>query len=390
VTNKKYDFVEEALSGRKKAQKYRQLVPVSDSNGVHVSVNGKELINFCSNDYLGLSAHPKLKSNAARFADKYGAGAGASRLVSGNLKIHEEIEDKIASVFESEAALVFNTGFQTNMSVLPTVADRHSLILADKKCHNSLIQGAQLSRADFKRFAHNDYEHLAALLDKAHKNRYQRIWIVSESLFSMDGDTCDTKMLLELATEYNAYLYIDEAHAIGVLGKNGLGLSFGQHEIDLKIGTFGKSFGSFGAFVLCSKQMKDYLINFCPGFIYTTALPPALLGAIDAALSLIPSMNAEREKLHNHIEQILQQLKAMGFNTGTGKSQIIPVIVGDAEKAVKLSKWLYDAGIWASAIRSPTVPKNEARIRLTITAKHTDEQVKNLLEAFKSWKLRQK
>lgn len=390
MTNKKYDFVEEALSDRKKARKYRQLMPVSDNDGVHVSVNGKELINFCSNDYLGLSTHPEVKSNVARFAHKYGSGAGASRLVSGNLKVHEEIENKIAGVFESEAALVFNTGFQANMSVLSTVANRHSLILADKKCHNSLIQGAQLSRADFKRFAHNDYNHLRTLLHKAQNHRYERIWIVSETLFSMDGDACDTKMLLELAAEYDAYLYIDEAHAIGILGKNGLGLSIGQHEIDLKIGTFGKSFGSFGAFVLCSKQMKDYLINFCPGFIYTTALPPSVLGAIDTALNLIPSMDAEREKLHNHIEQILYQLKAMGFSTGTGKSQIIPVIVGEAEKAVELSKWLYDAGIWASAIRPPTVPENEARIRLTITAKHTDEQVKNLLEAFRSWKSRQK
>jgi len=390
VSNYKYDFVEKALSGRKKTTKYRQLTPVCNNDGVRVSVNGQELVNFCSNDYLGLSSHSELKLGSARFAHKYGAGAGASRLVSGNLNIHEKVENKIATLFESEAALVFNTGFQANLSILSTVADRKSLILADKKCHNSLIQGAQLSRSEFKRFNHNDYEHLKMLLYKAQSHSYERVWIVSETLFSMDGDACNTEMLLKIAAEYNAYLYLDEAHAIGVLGRNGLGLSIGQSGIDLKIGTFGKSFGSFGAFVLCSKEMKEYLINFCPGFIYTTALPPPVLGAIDAALDLIPTMNSEREKLQNHIEVILQHLKALGFSTGSGKSQIIPVIVGDAEKAVKLSKWLYDAGIWASAIRPPTVPQNEARIRLTITANHTDEQVKNLLEALKSWKLKQK
>ncbi|MEQ9310428.1 MAG: 8-amino-7-oxononanoate synthase [Balneolaceae bacterium] len=383
----KNDFITSALAQRKKEHRFRSLRAVEPIYGTSkVKVDGKELINFCSNDYLGLSTHPTIINRSIEFVQKYGAGSGASRLVSGTLNIHQQFEEKLANSLGIESALVFNSGFQANTTILATLADRNSLILADKKCHNSLIQGAILSRATFKRFNHNDLDHLEKLLKEASDKNYNRIWIVSETVFSMDGDCSDVPALIKLSEKYNALFYSDDAHALGVLGDQGLGFNYGKVGIDISLGTFGKAFGSFGAFVGCSAEMKDYLINFCSGFIYTTAIPPAVIGALDAALDLIPEMEKERLELFQLIDFLKSALNKFGYNTANSVSQIIPVIIGKEVEALELASYLEDHGIWASAIRPPTVDENASRIRLTLTSKHTQTDIDHLIKTFKEWK----
>ncbi len=383
----KLSFINDALEKRKQEHQFRTLKPLENQGGAHIIKNdGVEYINFSSNDYLGLSAHPELIKRSNDFAVKFGVGSGASRLVTGNFNLHTELEEKLTRTFQSEAAILFNSGFQANTSILPAVADRNSLILADKKIHNSLIQGTVLSRATFKRFEHNNYDHLEELLKSAGSDRYNRIWIVSETVFSMDGDRNDIDRLIEISEKYNALLYSDDAHAIGVLGQRGLGLNYGKEGIDISLGTFGKAFGSFGAFALCSKEMKDYLINFAGGFIYSTSLPPNVIGAIDAALDLIPEMDQERTQLMNNVEYVRTEIQKLGFDTSASDSQIIPVIIGDGQETVELSNQLKEKGLWVSSIRPPTVEKDASRLRITLSVKHTKEHMDKLLKELADWK----
>jgi len=384
----KFSFINEALSERRGNSRFRSLNAlkrVADSS-VSIEFDGKQYINFSSNDYLGLSNHPKLIERSNAFASSYGVGVGASRLVTGTHLIHEHIESELAKVFGTESAILFNSGYQANTSILPAVADRNSLILADKNIHNSLIQGALLSRATFKRYDHNDYDHLEKLLIKAQKRDYNRIWIVSETVFSMDGDRNNVDRLIALSNKYNSLLYSDDAHALGVLGTNGLGLNFGKEGIEISLGTFGKSFGSFGAFAACSNQMKDYLINFAGGFIYSTALPPNVIGAIEAGLEIIPIMNKERKQLLENIGYIKIKLNELGFDTLDSNSQIIPIIIGSESETIELSNRLKENGLWVSAIRPPTVKENASRLRITLSVNHTKAHIDKLLEVLSEWK----
>lgn len=383
----KSDFITDALNQRKSEHRFRSLSDIDAGlSSVNIRFEGDEYINFSSNDYLGLSAHPELIKRSNDFAVKFGVGSGASRLVTGNSNLHTELEEKLARTFQSEAAILFNSGFQANTSILPAVADRNSLILAEKKIHNSLIQGSILGRATFKRFEHNNYDHLEEILKSAGSDRYNRIWIVSETVFSMDGDRNDIDRLIELSEKYNALLYSDDAHAIGVLGERGLGLNYGKKGIDISLGTFGKAFGSFGAFALCSKEMKDYLINFAGGFIYSTSLPPNVIGAIDAALDLIPEMDQERTQLMNNVEYVRTEIQKLGFDTAASNSQIIPVIIGDEQETIELSNLLKENGLWVSSIRPPTVEKDASRLRTTLSVKHTKEHLDKLLKELADWK----
>ncbi len=343
------------------------------------------MYNFCSNDYLGLSRHPLLQERALQFVEKYGNGATASRLVCGNLSCYAEVEEKLAALKGSETALIFNSGFQANVSLLPALTDRHSLIIADKLCHNSLVQGSLLSRGTFLRYRHNDLENLTELLRKNSTKKYSRIFIVTESVFSMDGDLSDIVALKGLAEKYNAILLIDEAHATGVFGENGMGLTCGM-DVDLVMGTFGKACGSFGAYITCSKDIADYLINYCSGLIYSTALPPSVLGAVDASLDLIPGMMPERQYLAEISAYLRDALNNLGFNTGQSNSQIIPVIIGSEKETIQLSEWLAEHSILASAIRPPTVDKGKARIRLTLSALHTKKHIDHLIHVLQKWR----
>lgn len=384
-STRKDQFIDEALSRRRQEHRFRDLTDFEPLDATKVTDGNRELVNFSSNDYLGLSKHPKVIDHAQKYANKYGAGATASRLISGTYSIHEELEQNLADTFGWEAALVFNSGFQANSTIISTLANRHSLILADKLSHNSLLQGSLSSRATFRRFEHNSVDDLEDHLQKASTENFSRTFVITESLFSMDGDRSNLKTVADLASAYNAWLFVDDAHAVGVWGEKGLGLTSGIQGIDMVLGTCGKAFGSFGAFLLCSSKMRDYLINFCPGFIYTTALPPAVIGAIHSSLELIPGMESERSRLWGHIKTMREGIQKAGFGTGDSESQIIPIMVGKEQKTLRLADYLEQKGFLATAIRPPTVPKGRARIRITLSSQHTETEITEFLTALNDW-----
>lgn len=384
-SSSKQDFIDQGLKNRKRKNRFRELEPIEPVDEACINNGSQKLINFSSNDYLGLSKHPRVIAKSREYANKYGAGATASRLISGTYHIHHELEEKIARTFGWEASLVFNSGFQANSTIVGTLADRHALILADKLSHNSLLQGGISSRATFRRFEHNSISDLEQKLDRAQEEDYSRVIVIAETLYSMDGDRSDVEALGRLTDQYDALLFIDDAHAVGVWGPQGLGLSHGVPGVDLVLGTCGKAFGSFGAFVLCSKKMKQYLINFCPGFIYTTALPPPVIGSIEAALEVIPTLDADRQKLRENIKQMKSGIERAGYSTGESQSQIIPAIIGDDRGTTSLAEHFKINGFLAVAIRPPTVSKGEARIRVTLTTQHTKKQITSFLTVLNDW-----
>jgi len=385
ISSDKFGFIDAELDRRRKEHRFRQLKPVFPLTAVDIRTGGRELINFCSNDYLGLSKHPMLRERAARYLDAYGAGATASRLVCGNFDIFDHLEAKLARVKQSEAALIFNSGFQANITVIPALADRQSLILSDRYNHNSIIQGARLSRATVRVYPHNDLAALERMLAAGSEEGFSRILVITESVFSMDGDISDIAGVRALTDRFNAILIVDDAHAAGVFGPGGMGLACGK-TADVTIGTFSKGFGAFGACVTCSGRVRDYLVNCCPGFIYTTGLPPPVIGAIDAALDLIPLMDEERLRLWRHADRLRNELKAAGFDTGLSSAQIIPVIIGDPLQTLSLSSWLADRGILAMAIRPPTVPDGGSRIRISLSADHTEAHITRISAALTQWR----
>ncbi|MGM0452358.1 MAG: 8-amino-7-oxononanoate synthase [Thermodesulfobacteriota bacterium] len=384
MISNKFEFVDQELDRRKNEHRFRRLKSVHPVSAVEIREYDRRMINFCANDYLGLSKNETLQKRAVQYLTTYGVGSTASRLVCGNFDIFDAVEQKIAALKETEAAMVFNSGYQANVSAISALADKNALILSDQLNHNSIISGARLARCAVRVYRHNDMDHLRRLLEKTAGNGFSRVLIVTESLFSMDGDLIDVNALSAIADEFGAILIVDDAHATGVMGRRGMGLTCGTG-VDVVIGTFSKGCGVFGAYAACSQRVRDYLINCCPGFIYTTALPPPVIGAIDAALEMVPTMTLEREKLLNNADWLRRRLSAMGYNTGASASQIIPVIVGDAQKTLSLSAWLSEHGILATAIRPPTVPEGASRIRLSLSAAHTLQHFDQLLAALERW-----
>jgi 8-amino-7-oxononanoate synthase len=346
---------------------------------------GIRLLDFSSNDYLGLARHPEVKRRSAEYLDRWGAGSAASRLVTGNLPPYVAIEDKLTAGKGSEAALVLASGFQANAGLLPALLDtalwdKPPVVLADKLNHASLLHGVAAAGAKQVRFRHNDMGHLEDLLVK-HAGEGP-CFIVTETVFSMDGDRADLGALTELADRYDSFLYLDEAHATGVLGRNGMGLAHGLAGPNcLVMGTFSKGMGSFGAYAACSATLKDYLVNRCAGLIYATALPPATLGAIDAALDLVPTMDAERAHLAAVAEDFRTRLRDAGEDCGASSTQIVPLIVGAEQVALDLAAALKRQGLLAIAIRPPTVPPGASRLRFAFAAHHSADDIARLAEA---------
>ncbi len=372
-----------AISKRRDEDLYRQLSSVDLSGDTRFLIyQGKTYINFSSNDYMGLRQHPQLIERAKEWMSHYGTGVGASRLATGNILEYESLEQKIADWKGFEAALIMNSGFQCNVSILPALFDKKTLkqepiIFSDKLIHASMHAGCKAANVKQIRFRHNDMEHLSSLLEK-YATSSQPIFILTESVFSMDGDIAPLEVLYALRDKYKAMLIVDEAHACGVFGEYGEGLA---SKADVVIGTFGKAMGCFGAYVTCSKVIKEYLINMCGGIIYSTGLPPAVLGAIDASIDVIKSLEKDRQHIV-YIGKILKNgLRCMGFDYGQSDSQIIPLMLQSAEQAVMVSKKLKESGIWATAIRPPTVPIS--RIRFTLSAQHTEDDINKLLMVLK-------
>ncbi len=350
-----------------------------------IRAEGKEYINFSSNDYLGLSQHPALIEGAKAWAEEYGVGCGASRLVTGNIEAFTKLETKIANFKGKESALIMASGFQANASVLPALFNKdilgaEPLVFTDKLNHASMHLGCNAADIKQIRYRHNDMVHLEELLE-VHKNSEQPKFILTESVFSMDGDVAPLTEIYILAKKYNCFTIIDEAHATGILGDHGQGLAQGA---DLVIGTFSKAFGSFGAYISCTNTLKEYLINKCSGLIYATALPPTVLGSIDAALDLIPSMDKERAHAQNLAQEFRTEMQTLGYDTASSETHIVPIVIGESNNTLELSEHLKVQNIWASAIRPPTVPKGSARIRLTFTAAHTEDDLSQLISVLKT------
>ena len=377
------DF-EEAL-GRAAAQSRRRVLrPLEPLDGGRVRIAGRELIDLSSNDYLGLSRHPALIERSREWAGRYGAGAGASRLVRGTFEAHAAVEAKLAALKGTEACLLFASGWQANAAVLPALfaaGEEPPLVFADRLVHASLHHGCQAAGVRQIRFRHNDLDQLEQLLAER-ADELGRRFILTESVFSMDGDRADIPRLAALAERWNAFVYLDEAHATGVLGPKGMGLSgLAPGRVDLIMGTFSKGLGGFGAYVAGSNAMIDYLVNACSGFIFTTAPPPSVLGAIDAALDLVPGMDAERTHLHALAGRLRAGLAEAGIDTLASTTQIIPAIVGEEHGALDAARRLEAAGVLAVAIRPPTVPKGTSRLRLTLSAAHSEADVERVLGA---------
>ena len=341
-----------------------------------IRLNGREILNLSSNDYMGLSRHPQCARRAGEYARAWGTGAGSSRLICGTLDIHSALETRLAGLKGSQAALIVGSGFMTNSQVLAALLDARileaaPLVFSDKLNHASMHQGCQLAGIRQIRFRHLDMNHLADLLAKHAASPGPR-FILSETVFSMDGDRADVPALAGLAEKHGAFLYLDEAHAMGVLGPGGLGLAAGvAMDQSLVMGTFSKGLGSYGGYVCCSETIREYLVNRSPGFIFSTALPPPVLGAVDAALDLMPDMDQARQDLQATAAWLRQSLGRAGLGTGTSSTQIVPVMIGQSDRALAASQALEEAGVLAVAVRPPTVPEGTSRLRLSLTAAHS-------------------
>lgn len=374
--------------------RYRELREVQSPCGRVLLHGDQEYINFSSNNYLGLAGDPRLKAAAVAGIERYGVGAGAARLITGSTEVWHRLEEILARFKGTEAALVLNSGYQANVGALSSLMGEGAAVFSDARNHASLIDGLRLSKATRVIFPHRDYETLQQLIRKQKLlKQNSEIWVVSESVFSMDGDLCDLGKLLDVVWEEGAYLYLDEAHGTGVFGPTGAGLAedFRDHpafrERLVQMGTLGKALGCFGAYIAGSKTLVDFLVNRCRTFIFATALPPAVACAGLEALNILRQKGYRRESLWQRLEFFQRQSRAM-FGEGAAPvvSPIIPWIVGEEEAAVQLSRTLAERGYWVNAIRPPTVPRGTSRLRITLMATHTDEDIRGLLRALKeSW-----
>ncbi|HXG50280.1 MAG TPA: 8-amino-7-oxononanoate synthase [candidate division Zixibacteria bacterium] len=377
------DFIQDELDRLARAGQYRRLRLVEGEQDTVLTVDGRRALNFCSNNYLGLAGHPALREAAKQAIDRYGCGAGASRLISGNMELHEELERRIAHLKGTEAALVFNSGFQANTGIVSTLAGEGDTIFSDALNHASIIDGCRLSRARTVVYGHCDLNQLEDGLRACGPGG--RKLIVTESLFSMDGDEAPLEGIVDLAERYGAAVMVDEAHATGVYEPDGAGLvrKLGLGErVAVQMGTLGKALGGFGAYVAGSRELRELLVNRCRSFIFTTALPPAVMAMGIAAIDLVAREPERRQALRQNCEALRAGLQALGFSLGRSESQIFPVIVGDAGACMRLSERLLQRGVFAQGIRPPTVPPGTARLRVTVMATHTPEQIRQALDVF--------
>jgi len=362
----------------------RRLTPLHSGTGPVVEMAGRQILLFASNDYLGLAMHPEVVQSAIEATQRFGAGSGAARLISGSLPPHQELESALAQFKRTEAALTFSSGYLANIGTIPALIEQGGLILADRLCHASLIDGCRLSAADFRIYRHNDTNHLQSLLAK--RRRARRTLIVTDGLFSMDGDLAPLPELSRLAQDYEADLYIDDAHGTGVMGPHGRGTAehFGINNAGLpfQMGTLGKAFGSSGAYLAGPLTLILYLMNTSRSFIFTTAPPPSSAAAATAALRIIQREPERRARLWAKRERLFTGLTRLGFNLSPSVTPIMPILVGDAETALSFAEHLFTEGVYAPAIRPPTVPEATSRVRVTVTSEHTMNHIDQALTAF--------
>ncbi len=383
LTSSLDDDLRAHLNARESAAIRRHLRPISSGMAPRIVVDGQSILQFCSNDYLGIASHPMVTRAAKLAVSRYGTGAGSARLVVGTSSPHSKLEQAIAQLKQTEAALALSSGYHANTGVLPALTTSEDVIFSDALNHASIIDGCRLSHAATKIYRHNDVEHLVSLLSTAGPTR--RRLIVTESVFAMDGDLAPLSALVSIAKDYDALLIVDEAHATGIFGPHGGGLvqelKLGA-DIAVQIGTLSKAIGALGGYVAGSQILIDTLINEARTFIYTTALPPSVAASATAGIQVIIQEPERREQLWNHTRFLRKELGAAGYQINPGNSPIIPVMVGDAATTVALSNALFKLGVLVSAIRPPTVPAGTARLRVTPMATHTQNDLEKAVDAF--------
>ena len=361
---------------------YRSMRVINGAQGSRVELDGRQVLLLCSNNYLGLADHPALK-RAAVEGVQFGVGSGASRLVSGTMELHEKLETRIAAFKGTEKALLFNSGYAANTGIISALVGRGDAIFSDRLNHASIVDGALLSRAGFHRYPHRDMAALERMLQE--KGGKGRRLIVTDGVFSMDGDIAPLAKLVQLARQYDALLMVDDAHGSGVLGASGRGsgdLCGVLDGIDIHMGTLGKGFGSFGAYAATTGIIRDYLVNKARSFIFSTSLPPAVLAASIAALEVVDSPEGAqlREKLQANVALFKERLTASGFDTMGSETQIVPIFVGPAKTTMEFSSELLQQGLFVQGIRPPTVPAGSCRLRCTIMATHEAEDLEAAAE----------
>jgi 8-amino-7-oxononanoate synthase len=364
---------------------WRELREIESAQSTRVTLDGREFINFSSNDYLGLAGHPALGQAARSAVGQFGVGSGASRLICGSLQPHHELESVLAKWQGTESALVFSTGFAAAQGVLTSLLGQGDVVILDKKAHASMIDAAKLSGATLRVFRHNDLENLEKLLQWA-ADRGGRVLVASESVFSMDGDHAPLAGIVELKERYGAWLMLDEAHAVGLYGPLGQGLAAADglgERIEIRMGTLGKAVGAAGGFICGSRRLTELLVNKARSFIFSTAPSPALSVAARAGVELIQAEEGKalRQQLWQRVNELRLGAGSLGWETPAEPSAILPLIVGGEAKAVATMERLREAGFFIPAIRYPTVPRNEARLRVTLSASHSVEDIQQLVNA---------
>jgi 8-amino-7-oxononanoate synthase len=375
------EHLEAALARIDQAGRRRVLRPASLAASGRILRGGRTLVDFSSNDYLGLATHPLLTERAREWTARHGTGSGASRLVTGTSEAVLALEARVAAFKGKEAALIFASGWQANAAAIPALlaALPGAAVFSDRLIHASMHAGLAAAGVRQHRFRHNDLDHLEELLAAKGAEAPARL-ILTESVFSMDGDVADVARLAAIAQAHDAILFVDEAHATGVLGQQGRGLTAGVAGVDVAMGTFSKALGGFGAYIAGSRALIDWLVNAASGFVFSTAPPAAVFGAIDAALDLVPGMDAERAHLVALATRLRAGLAATGINHGASASQIVPAVIGAEADAMALAAALDARGLLAAAIRPPTVPPGTSRLRLALRAGHSEPDVDALLE----------
>jgi 8-amino-7-oxononanoate synthase len=378
------DILQEQLDALGARGSLRSLRTVASAQGREIVLDGKKVINFCSNDYLGLAADLRLVAAAQEAMQRRGFGAGASRLVCGNFDEHEALERELAAFKRTPQALVFSSGYAANEGIITALMGRGDAVFSDKLNHASIVDGALHCRAKVYRYPHKDMNALEELLKRASGAR--RRLIVTDTVFSMDGDVAPLKEIAALAKAHDAWLMVDEAHAFGVFGPTGsgmveeLGLEDGVHA---QMGTLSKAAGACGAYCAGSGVLREYLINTARSFIFTTALPPAVAAAARAAIGIMREEPWRRAKVLDNARQLREDLRAAGWDAMASTTPIIPVLVKDTQRALAISRGLLERGIFVAAIRPPTVPAHTARLRVVVTAAHTQDDIARCADAFR-------
>ena len=385
-------FLDEELAALRERHLYRPLRVMSSAQGPIVSLDERRVISLSSNDYLGLSHHPRMKRAAIEAVERYGAGAGAVRTIAGTMTLHEELEAQLATFKHTEAVLTFQSGFAANTGVIPTITGETDLIVSDELNHASIIDGMRLSKAPRKVFRHGDVAALRGVLEEAtQKGRdgggapYRLILVVTDGVFSMDGDIAPLRGIVEAAEAYGAAVMVDDAHASGVLGQAGRGTvdHFGLHgRVAVQVGTLSKAVGVLGGYVAGSQALRDVLIQRSRPFLFSTSHPPAVAAACSEAIRIMEDEPGLHERLWANTRRFKAELARLGFDIGSSETPITPVILGDAETTIRFSDRLYNEGVFGTSVVFPTVALDRARIRTIVTAAHTDEMLDQALAAF--------